>query len=671
MNPRLIEEMGYAMGEVYGAVTDRILINLARHFKYISRGAPITGTWDYQVKRLAEMGQVTRETEQIILDSLGGADEALRGVLEEAIMNSLADVEKPLQNAAKKGLLNGGGFIPPQLSAGQTQAFQAFYQQSADKLNLVNTVMLESTQAAYQSTVSDIVNRINATQGILNAGAGELVTGVSSMNSAIRAGVQKMVENGLTGFIDHGGHHWSPEAYVTMDMRTTLANTGRAATFERMDDYGDDLYMVSWHDGARPLCYPWQGKVISRSNRSGTTEDVDGNSIRVYAQSETSYGEPAGLFGINCGHYPMPWIPGYSVLREPQQSEEENAKDYEESQKQRALERQLRAEKRDLEVLKAQGASEEEIKAQKLRVRQAGQELDDFCDETGRARRRNREYTPINATWPDGYKPPSGGTMIRGSSAGTGSGILSGGASTATQKSTFTPASTRAEAEAYAKRFADVVNYNGNLSLSSMNAVNEALTELTEQYPTDKLMYIKQNARMSALARASGGTLEVNGQIISQSQQGVWARAQQRARDRIAELDKMYPSGVPDWLKKDYKEYQETLKFARWSIDDEMIGAEKVKQTIRHEYGHILADQRCGQTNKSYFCKSYSTPETTAKRTLIETTFKKARANGDIYKLSMYGNTNSHEFFAETFSAMLKGDKLPDYFYDMVRKVIE
>ena len=399
MNPRLIEEMGNAMGEVYGAVTDRILINLARHFKYISKGGEITGSWDYQVKKLAEVGQVTRETEQIILDSLGGADEALRSVLETAILNSLKDVEKPLRDAAKKGLLYGSGFLPPELSANQTQAFQAYYQQSADKLNLVNTVMLESTQAAYTSTVADIANRIATTQSILNTGTGELVAGVTSLNSAIRAGVQKMVNNGLTGFIDHGGHHWSPEAYVTMDMRTTLANTGRAAVFERMEDYGDDLYMVSWHDGARPLCYPWQGKIISKSNRTGETEDVDGNKHRVYAQSETSYGEPAGLFGINCGHYPMPWIPGYSVVREPQQTEEENAKEYQESQKQRALERKLRAEKRDLEVLKAQGADPEEIKAQRQRVKAASGELDDFCKDTGRARRRNREGVMSDAKW--------------------------------------------------------------------------------------------------------------------------------------------------------------------------------------------------------------------------------------------------------------------------------
>lgn len=401
MNPRFIEEMGFRMGEVYAAVTDQILINLARHFKYIKDGARIGGAWEYQLTKLAEMGQVTRETEAIILSMLDGADGTLQAVLEEAIRDGLKDVEKPLKRAAEKGLLLGEGFIPPEVAPQQMQAFKAFYKQSADKLNLVNTVMLDSTQQAYQATVADIATKMSTTQGILNSATGEVVTGVSSLNQAVKQGVDKMVENGITGFIDHGGHHWSPEAYVTMDVRTTMGNTARAAVFERMDDYGDDLYQVSHHDGARPLCYPWQGKVISKEDLSRDVQDDEGNTVHVYAQSETSYGEPAGLFGINCGHYPIPFIPGFSRIRPPDQTEEQNEKDYQESQKQRQLERKLRYEKRDLNILKAMDAPEEEVKAQRLRVRNARAELDEFCDETGRERIRSRERAPIKATWPD------------------------------------------------------------------------------------------------------------------------------------------------------------------------------------------------------------------------------------------------------------------------------
>ena len=400
MNPRWIEEMSWRMGEVYGAVVDRILINLARHFPYIAEGMTPGGSWDYQIRKLAELGQVTRETEAIILESMKGADAALADLLEETIRESIKKVEPDLRKAAEKGLLLGEGFLPPETAPSMTQAFKAFYQQSADKLNLVNTVMLESTQQAYRATVADIAVRMENAQGILNTATGEVVSGVSSLNQAVRDAVQKMVDNGITGYIDAGDHHWSPEAYVTMDIRTTLANTGRSAVWEQMEDYGDDLYVVSWHDGARPLCYPWQGKVISRSGWRGTVKDLDGNDVQVYAEEDTTMNEPAGLFQINCGHYPIPFIPGFSKPRQPEQTEEQNAKEYEQSQQQRELERKYRYVKRDLMTAKARG-DEEEITRQKLRVKNARTELNDFCEETGRARRSNRERTPIKATWPD------------------------------------------------------------------------------------------------------------------------------------------------------------------------------------------------------------------------------------------------------------------------------
>lgn len=399
MNPRFIEEMGWRMGEVYASVTDQILINLARHFPLAAKG--VTGSWDYQIRKLAELGQVTRETASIILENMKGGDAALAELLEETIRKSIDKVEPPLRDAARKGLLFGNGFLPPEVSPQMTRAFKAFYRQAADKMNLVNTVMLESTQNVYRKTVADIALRMERAQEILDTATGKVVTGVSTLNQAIRDGVKQMVDNGITGYIDNGGHHWSPEAYITMDIRTTLANTARAAVTEEMERYNCDLFWVSWHDGARPLCYPWQGKVISESNWTGEVKDLDGNEVHVYALNETSYGEPAGLFGINCGHYKIPFIPGYSKARQPEQDEEENEKEYQESQEQRALERKLRYEKRDYEVLKAQGAGKAALDVQRQRVRNARNELDDFCEETGRARRPAREKAPIKADWPE------------------------------------------------------------------------------------------------------------------------------------------------------------------------------------------------------------------------------------------------------------------------------
>lgn len=399
MNPAFLDSMSWEMAEVYGAISDQILINLAHYFPYFKVDKLPTSAFAYQSVMLAQMGQVNRETARIIARGLDGANEALENAIEQAIISSVRSREPELYKAVKKGILQPPGQIPI-ITPNQTRAFSLYYKQAADKLNLVNTVMLESTQQAYQMTVSDIVSRMRATQTALDIGAGETITGVSSWNSAMEHAISRMKDNGITGFIDHAGRHWSAEAYAAMDIRTTVYNTARAAVWEMNQDFGNDLYIVSYHSGARPLCYDWQNKVISALNNARDTVDLEGNPVHVYAQSETTYGEPAGLFGINCKHYPNPFIPGVTRVGQTPETPEQNEKAYQESQTQRRLERKIREEKRDLEMLKAQNAPDNLIQAQRDRVKATSQQINDFCDQTGRARHRDREAVYTRREFP-------------------------------------------------------------------------------------------------------------------------------------------------------------------------------------------------------------------------------------------------------------------------------
>ena len=399
INPDFLNELGFAMAEVYAACTDRLLVNLARHFKYLREGEQPGGAFDYQAQKLAEFGQVNRESVSIIEAMLDGADAALRDCLEAAIIDALEDVEPELRKAAEAGLLGGG--VPPEVSPRTSAAFRFYHEQSAYRLNLVNTNMLESTANAYRATVSDITARMQRAQSALNVATGQVATGVESFNRALKLATDKMVANGITGFVDHKGRQWSSEAYVAMDMRTTFHNVSRRAFWDRNQEYANDLYLVSQHPGARPLCYPWQCKVISRLNNARDVTDGSGSAVHVWAQNETTYGEPAGLFGINCGHHPQLFIPGATKVPELMQNEEQNAKQYAESQQQRGLERDFRRARLDYDVAKAQGADDEALTQYQARIKRADERLDKFTKDTGRKRRREREYAPTNATWPE------------------------------------------------------------------------------------------------------------------------------------------------------------------------------------------------------------------------------------------------------------------------------
>lgn len=391
--PKEMEKFAQPLIDVYAHVTDVLLVNIARHFNVKATGN--TSSFSWQVKMLAELGQLTEENRNIIAELTGANSGLLREALTQAMLAALKEVEPELKEAAARGLLAEPG-TTPELSPNAQAVLQSYYDQAEEKLNLVNTVMLQSSLDQYRAVIANTITyeaQLSAAQKILNESTGEVLMGAATQQQAMRRAVKRMADEGLTGYVDRGGHHWTPEAYVAMDIRTTVTNTAHQATWARCDEYGSDLIMVSTKAAARPLCYPWQGKVLSRANRARDVTDLDGNTIHVYAMNETSYGQPAGLFGINCGHFSSPFFPGLSTVRGEPEPEEENARQYAESQRQRALEREIRRAKLDVAIAKATGDEELEREArQKLRGKQATMRA--FIEDTGRTRRYDREYTP-------------------------------------------------------------------------------------------------------------------------------------------------------------------------------------------------------------------------------------------------------------------------------------
>ena len=706
MLPAFLDDMSWEMAEVYGAVTDQIMINLAHYFPFYDANDPLpSSAFEYQASMLAQMGKVNADTMRIIRNGLADADPALKKTLEQAVISSVRKAEPELLKGVEKGILQPAGM--PIVAPGQMRAFQLYYQQAAEKLNLVNTVMLESTQSAYQQAVSDVVadmelsERMYHTQLALDTAAGETVTGVSSWNQSLRHAMDKLKNRGITGFVDHAGRHWSAEAYVAMDIRTTVANTARSAVWETNQNFGNDLYSVSSHNGARPLCYPWQNKVVSSTDTVRKVQDLDGNEILVVAQSETSYGEPAGLFGINCKHMADPFIPGVSVLTGHPQDEEDNEKTYEESQEQRRLERKIREQKRDVLIARAQGADDEEIRKLREKAGQTSEEIDEFCKKTGRARHRDREGVYTKREFPDKEKYDvtqfeneqekrieeyyKNGGAQQGYTFGQMTPkqpITPNVASKATPEDknavqsnveTFKPARTRAEAEAYAREhFAQTVDYSG-MSLENANKVNETLTELTQKYPINQLDHITQQAQGS-VARANYNHLEINGKKLGKvlnDEEANFKIGQAFTRNEIKQIQARYAgkAKLPFDAEHKIEILTKKLQYTRYGVHSAY--EDHVRVVITHEYGHIIADQYFGMSNDARANPHYDT--NFGLRGMYQRwqkAFDKAIQTGDIYKLSEYGSKNPKEFFAESFAAREMGEQLPDYVESLLIEVL-
>lgn len=389
MTPKDFLEISESVEGIYQRTVDELLVNIAKHFTV--KGWERTRYWE--IKKLSELGALTEESVQIIARNTGKLPEEIRKTFLQVAERACMDIDPQLKKAAAEGVLQDPG-TEASTSVLMRDMVQAYVDQAVDKMNMTNQTMLESTRQAYTQAVIKVVSeeQLEEAKRILETQSMAVTTGQETRVRAIRKAMDQMSANGITGFYDRAGRAWSPDAYSVMVVRTTSHNAYVKAIQTRQQEFGGgDVFQVSSHPGARPLCYPYQGKFFSWGGGPGEFTDGAGHKHQYDNIANSSYGEPAGLFGINCGHHPIPMIPGFSYPQDgPEQDEEKNRKEYEQSQIQRAYEREIRKAKRDLEIAKATH-DDQLVEDAKKRVKDEQARMREFIQETGRPRRYDRE----------------------------------------------------------------------------------------------------------------------------------------------------------------------------------------------------------------------------------------------------------------------------------------
>lgn len=355
----------------------------------LSKDGRISDTSKWRIRQLARAGRFDKRAAAIIAGYAEAEDGQAMDAVLAAARTEIGYLDNAVQAANAAGLSEYFSDIPAEASA--MNAAKAFQRQAASDLNLVNTVMGYKAKSAYVNAVNAIYRETNRQSAldIMGKGAAKAVSGQMSLQEATRKTIRELAQKGIPAFVDKRGREWSPEAYVMMDMRSTLGNTARAAQDARCDQYGINLIEVSSHMGARPLCAPYQGRIFSRDGSKGVTTDGAGGKIYYTPLSETSYGQPAGLFGINCGHVQYPFVPGINFQRYFPYPKEENDERYRQFQQQRAMERGIRAAKRECMMLQEAG-DDEGLQKASLRLRTQREKYRAYCKETGLKQHNDR-----------------------------------------------------------------------------------------------------------------------------------------------------------------------------------------------------------------------------------------------------------------------------------------
>lgn len=225
-------------------------------------------------------------------------------------------------------------------------------------------------------------NALKQFKQIINTATIEIRAGADKQQAIMHAAKQWSGQ-GIPALVDKSGRHWSPDVYVRTVINSAVNNTTNDVQLQRYREYGV-LVKVSAHAGCRPAHLEYQNQIYSLDGDTSKYPDFE---------SSTGYGTVTGIGGINCRHHALPYVEGAKAINELNISSKANAQLYGLTQQQRAMERDVRKAKRQLDVAQQLGDPDEISNANQLVLRRQ-KKLKAFTDNHELPRDYAREMIP-------------------------------------------------------------------------------------------------------------------------------------------------------------------------------------------------------------------------------------------------------------------------------------
>ena len=214
ITPGRIQDIADPVESIYINCVNELMVNIGKHIT----SPTWTHTAAWEIQKLSEMGQLTQENAAIINKWIKQMPQAIRDTMEETRAAALDQLEKQMEEAEK------AGYVTPPLADSTVQVFRDYADQAAEKMNMVNTTMLQSSLNQYAKAVDlteEIMQRAEVTQTALNNAAGAVATGTETRTKAMQQAIRTIAAEGLTGFFDRAGRSWSPACPPGSPTRTT------------------------------------------------------------------------------------------------------------------------------------------------------------------------------------------------------------------------------------------------------------------------------------------------------------------------------------------------------------------------------------------------------------------------------------------------------------------
>ena len=372
------DQMAGKIAERYQELEERIMNDIIRRIKKTKK---ITSTADWQINRLRIIGYSSEDIERKIKKALNASYpemfELYDNVIEwEYVRNK--DIYEQI-NAE---------YIPFEQNERLKQITDAIIDQSLEDLeNVTNSL---GFYLDYGNGKKIITPLSKVYTYYLDAACFDIVTGSFDYGSVLRRVVTQLTNSGMRTVDYASGKADRVDVAARRAVLTGVSQiTGRISEYNA-ERLGTEYFEVEWHPGARPTHTVWQGRVWTKEQ----------------LRSVCGLGTVTGLLGANCYHTYYPFFPGISERNwsdkwlqkqdikenKPREFQGKEYTLYGAKQRQRQMERAMRAQREKVQLLQKGDADPQEVMLQKAKYQAQLNEYTRFSKKMDLEQERERIY---------------------------------------------------------------------------------------------------------------------------------------------------------------------------------------------------------------------------------------------------------------------------------------
>ena len=384
MTPEELEKLPKPLERTMTALENDVMSEIIGRIKEVAQITPVT---DWLLNRLSIIGASKSRIKKIMKEALEKVDMQVDEIYDQAVKSDYIRTKAIYEDAGKD-------YVRYEDNHFLQQIVDAVRRQTKDSLRKYENITQTTGFNIYMAGKRVFTPLSEYLERSLDKAMMAIATEMKTYSQAIGDVIDEMTSSGIRVVDYVSGKSDRIEVVARRAVMTGVAQMTGKVNEKNAEELQTDYWEVDWHMGARNTGtgymnhQSWQGKVYS-------SEEM---------RTVCGLGEMLGFAGINCYHIRFPFIPGVSKrkytdewLAEQNQKENEKktfrGKEYDTYgalQYQRKLERTIRKQKQDIELLQKGGADKEDLTAARCRKRLTEKTYTEFSAVMGLRQQRER-----------------------------------------------------------------------------------------------------------------------------------------------------------------------------------------------------------------------------------------------------------------------------------------